>query len=461
MLKYIILAILGTTVSAQCCDRRAPECQSQYQSCMTSTNGNFQQCDSVFCKSEPYPLPTICCDERLPECQMKYQQCLSGTFGSFSLCAPTFCKTTDSNFTPAPTRMPEPSVDMPTPAPTRMPPEMTSIPQPSFPDFGIPNSTSTCCERDSMICMMAYNACKRENGMFCESMFCGSTPIPTLPPMPSIPADFTCCNRELESCEIMHKSCVASGSTMCDMMYCERTPLPSRSAFPSRKPRPSPRFSAFPSPKFLRPVPSILPKEIKSSLQIAVKERKEIESITKIKEIQVKISCSLKMPLDNIKIRNITFIDLRGIRNIIKFNETEIDDVDIPPIDCFSSTINGRILESSNVDIDYIVIDPTAELIAYDPVNLVSSVSNAQPSSVSQQSSSTNLVTVLASVFGTALAMIGLASMFAYIRARNKTRPIQTQERVIRVSINPLEAVTSLPRTDSSRRQFGPQGARV
>jgi hypothetical protein len=200
-------------------------------------------------------------------------------------------------------------------------------------------------------------------------------------------------------------------------------------------------------------------------LKVTVKERKEIESITKIKEIQVKISCSLHMPLDNIKIKNITFIDASGIRNVIKFNEIEVDNADIPQVDCFAPQTNARMLQTSNVDIGYIVVDPTPELLAYDPVSLVSSVSNAQPSSdtssVNQQSSSTNLVTVLASVFGGALAMVGLASMFAYIRARNKTRPIQTQERVIRVSVNPLEAVTALPRAESSRRQFGPQGARV
>jgi len=517
MLKYIILAILGTTVSAQaqaqCCDRRAPECQSQYSMCMSSTSADLQQrCESVFCASAPYPLPTTCCDQKLADCQAKYQECLVGTFGSFSLCAPTFCSTSNEPSrvpspeftklpeiptpaptqivdkpTPAPTRVPEiptpaPTqiVDKPTPAPTRVPdmptppptrvPEIptripqlpsadfTKMPIPSIPVFP---PSSSCCNRTSDVCNIAYNRCKQENGMFCESMFCDGPPMPSLPP----PTDFTCCDRESEMCQKLHASCVSSGGDMCDMMYCERTPLPSRSAFPSRKPRPTPRFSAFPSPKFLRAIPSILPKEIQSSLKVTVKERKEIESITKIKEIQVKISCSLHMPLDNIKIKNITFIDASGIRNVIKFNEIEVDNADIPQVDCFAPQTNARMLQTSNVDIGYIVVDPTPELLAYDPVNLVSSVSNTQPSSdtssVKQQSSSTNLLTVLASVFGTALAMVGLASMFAYIRARNKTRPIQTQERVIRVSVNPLEAVTSLPRIDSSRRQFGPQGARV
>lgn len=198
-----------------------------------------------------------------------------------------------------------------------------------------------------------------------------------------------------------------------------------------------------------------------------VKERKEIENVTKIKEIQVKISCSLRMPLDNIKIKNITFIDSKGIRNVIKFNETEIDDADIPQIDCYASQPIARMLQTANVDIGYIVVDPTPELIAYDPVNLVSSVSNAQPtqssssSSATQQSSSNNLTTVLASVFGGALAVIGIIAMVSYIRHKNKPKPIQRQERVVRISVNPLEAVTSLPRVDSSRRQFGPQGSRV
>jgi hypothetical protein len=211
----------------------------------------------------------------------------------------------------------------------------------------------------------------------------------------------------------------------------------------------------------LREVPSILPKEIKSTIQLIAKERKEIENVTKIREIQVKISCSLRMPLDNIKIRNVTFIDSNGIRNIIKFNEADIDAADIPSVDCFSSTTNARMLQSSNVEIDYTVINPTAELLAYDPVNLVTSVSSPQQSSAVQTSPSTNLTTILASVFGGALAVIGVSAMVMYIRARNKPKPIKTQERAIRVSVNPLEAVVSLPRNDSSRRQFSPQGSRV
>ena len=530
MLKYLILAILGTTVSAQaqvqCCDRRAPECQSQYSMCMSSTSADLQQrCESVFCASAPYPLPTTCCDQKQPDCQAKYQECLVGTFGSFSLCAPTFCSSSNEPSrvpspeftklpeptriveqstkvpeqpTPPPTRLPEmptpaPTriVDQPTPPPTRLPEMPTPAPtriveqptpaptrivdqptpaptriveQPTPPPTRLPEMptripelpTISCCNRTTPVCQMAYSKCKEEGGMFCESMFCDGPPMPSLPP-----TDFTCCDREIEMCKKLHASCVSSGGVMCDLMFCERTPLP----LPSRKPKPSPRFSAFPSPKFLRAIPSILPKEIQSSLKVTVKERKEIENVTKIREIQVKISCSLHMPLDNIKIKNITFIDASGIRNVIKFNEIDIDNADIPQVDCFAPQTNARMLQTSNVDIGYIVVDPTPELLAYDPVNLVSSVSNAQPSSTptstSQQTSSNNLATVLASVFGGALTVIGIVALVSYIRHKNKPKPIQRQERVIRVSVNPLEAVTALPRAESSRRQFGPQGSRV
>lgn len=436
MLKYLGLTLLGITVSAQqCCDRRASECQSRYQFCMSSTNGNFQQCDSVFCKSEPYPLPTECCDQQLPECQMKLQQCMAGTFGSFSLCGSTFCPITE------PTRVPES-----TPIPVPSIPELQSPIFTRLPDFGS-GSAFPCCSRTSEICTMAYNGCKQEGGgMFCESMFCDSSPMPSPPP-----TDFTCCERDTDTCQQLHSSCVTSGGNMCDMMYCDRSPLP------SRKPKPFPRFSAFPSPKFLRALPSILPKEIRSSIQMFINERKEIENITKIKEIQVKISCSLRMPVDNIRIKNITFIDSKGTRTTIIFNETAIDDADIPIIDCMVPGLRRLQNDRNTVDIAYIVVDPTPELLAYGPVD-IQLPSNSQSSSTSGPN--TLIGAVVGSIAGTlALVTVGTI-MYRYFRPKPK-HPVSRQSiRIVVVeNSNPLNIV---PATNNAQKvAFTPMGSRV
>ena len=395
-------------------------------------NGNFQQCDLVFCASAPYPLPTICCDQSSADCQAKYQQCMVGTFGSYTLCSTTYCSSEYTRSPDASSPDPTRGVEKPTPEPTRVvekpTPEPTRVVERPTPE------PTRVVERP--------------------------TPSSDFTKLPDIPTS-ACCDRESDICKMMHRSCIASGGIMCDLLYCDRSPLPSFSSRPTRKPKPSPRFSAFPSPKFLRAIPSILPKEIKSTIQLLAINRKEIENITKIKEIQVRISCSLRMPLDNIKIKNITFIDQIGIRNIIKFNEIDIDNTDIPIIDCLLPGLRRLQTASNNVVVDYVVIDPTPELLAYDPVDLIQASSNTQTSSPSKSGEEVSIVgAVIGSVFGT-LAIVAIV-VVASIYSKSKTKTPITRQSIRVVVVENSNPLNFDPQTNNAQKvAFRPIGSRV
>ena len=525
MIKAFLLMTLATTVASQtssmCCDRRAPECQSRYSMCMTSQSAgttNTLQCDSIFCGGTPYPLPTVCCDPTTADCQAKYQQCLVGTYGSTSLCSVVYCRsdvgstpsstrapccnpefmrcetmtnicpeskccnkllnvcppeapicpTSDTGSTPFPSRSADPSsfpsrsVD-PSTFPSRsvipsMDPSKAPILPPESPFPSRPADPSSFPTRSPI---------PSQSSIPQRSMV--PLPSPVMTPYPPILnnitdafSNFTCCDPELMFCKLMYASCRESGSFMCDMIFCKPSPAP------SRRPRPTPKFSPFPSPKIIRPIPSILPREFVSVAKFDKLNETEVAKIPKLKEIQVKLSCIFRTAVEKIKIRNVTIIKESGIRQVIKWNATEFDNADVPEVDCLAPArlLRGLQVTSSNIEVEYEVVDPPAEAFAMDVNSITAPTANAPSSTVPQpmaQPSPQPSIAAVAggSIAGTLVVVAAVLAVMKYVDRRKRVSPLNTRQQRVRVSMNPLEIAARSTVGSSTRSAFNPQRSRV
>ena len=524
MLKYVLVASIAALGSAQtsstCCDRRAPECQSRYGMCMTSQPAGVStlQCDSIFCGGTPYPLPTVCCDPTNSDCQMKYQQCLAGTYGSYTLCSVVYCRS-DAVGTPSTTPFPCCNPEFMRCA------TMTNI----CPESKCCNKLLNACPPEAPICPISDQLSGTMTPLSSRSaeptpfpsrsampVFSDSTPSasltgfptrnieptkgPILPPETPFPSrspipsqssipqrsivplpspvmtpyppivsnstidfsNFTCCNPELLVCKLMYASCRESGSFVCDMIFCKPSPAP------SRRPRPSPKFSPFPSPKIVRPIPSVLPREFVSVAKFVSVNETEIAKIPKLKEIQVKLSCIFRTAIEKIKIRNVTFIKENGIRQVIKWNATEFDNAEIPEVDCLAPArlLRGLQAVSSNIEVEYEVVDPPVEAFVMDVDSITAPTANAPsssaPQSVAQPSQQPSIAAVAGgSIAGTLVVVAAVLAVMKYVDRRKRVAPLNTRQQRVRVSMNPLEVAARSTVGSSTRSAFVPQRSRV
>lgn len=250
----------------------------------------------------------------------------------------------------------------------------------------------------------------------------------------------------------------------------EPSAIPSRLPIPSKRPRPSPKFSPFPSPKIIRPLPSVIPKEFVSVAKFDNLNQTELTKIPKLKEIQVKLSCIFRTAVEKIKIRNVTLIKENGIRQAIKWDATELDNADVPEVDCLAPArlLRGLQAVSSNVEVEYEVVDPPAEAFAMDVNSITAPTANAPTSSstgtqntVQPDSQPSPIVVGLAGAASAFVVVAAVVAVMKYYDRQRRVSPLNTRQQRVRVSMNPLEMAARSTVGSSSRSAFNPQRSRV
>lgn len=506
LLSGLALAIVTGQNSPSCCDRRAPECQSRYSQCLMQTQGI---CETLFCTGPLYPLPTTCCDSKDPQCQMKFNECMTGTYGSFSLCQPTFCTTTDQVQTP--TQTPFPSLAPPSivPFPTRIPdissaPSIDPLPS-KFPDQTNHTESGECCNPTTQECMARITMCMLENmqtPQVCEPIACkiSMTPIPSRP---------ECCDGSTAQCQAMIQQCIQESGRpdMCQSYICpvttsqsspHSTHRPTQSPFPTKfiKPLFSPFASRIPL-KTKLPSTQRIPELISSVVKFPKGNPVELRRPEKIQKLIASISCSLRIPVESIEIRNITIQKPDGKLIPVEFDQTFARLSANSSSSCLLTDITttqrrDRQLQTSSdtVAVSYDISNPPQEIAFADASTLTDAMNNAQmnslassigstgavvstdspqqtPSTTTQQSTSSSSVTsspgfIVGFVALAVVASFGIVGYSYELSRRRRLKQI-TQVRpqpVPVVIVNPVTTVPSAPQL-SARTIFGTSQARV
>ncbi len=166
-----------------------------------------------------------------------------------------------------------------------------------------------------------------------------------------------------------------------DVVWVTRKPLPSMMA-PTRVP--PMRMTAMPSPwRPSRNITGDRPQYIASQIKFPGANVSMFQQPEKIQEIQMSLACALRLPLENIRITNITLIDIRGLTNIInaaRFYMSSNGSVGCYVVGTISRTARRlRTLQtaSSSAQVDYYIVEPTADIL---------SLSQAEFSSVMESS---------------------------------------------------------------------------
>jgi hypothetical protein len=301
-----------------------------------------------------------------------------------------------------------------------------------------------------------YRECLAETRMefMCEDIYCkGNATMPSIPPIPSIPP--------LPSIPVLPS------------FTSRPTPRPTISPYPTRFIRPV--FSPFPSRLPLRtPLPTNIriPERISSSLRFPNANPEELKKPERIQTLIASLACVLRVNVETIEIKNITWVKADGQRIPIEFDAAFTRMMG----NTGSCAITGqrmlRRLQSTgaSVVVTYEVVNPPQEVAYADPTTLTEALNtpqmNALANSVgssgvlvespSQPSSSSTTATSTALIAGVAvaavIAAVGIAG-FAYERRRRKARTVlvESQPHTTRVVMNPV----------SARHMFGVQQTRV
>jgi hypothetical protein len=260
----------------------------------------------------------------------------------------------------------------------------------------------------------------------------------------------------------------------------------SRPPLPSLRPLFTP-LRASPMPTPWRPVkpmePTIeRPPYIQSTLRFLAANESAIRKSEKLQEIQASLACSLRMPVENIRIMNITVLQADGSRKVIIPEFTPLSGNG--SVHCFTlmERSSSRLLRSrslqqvGSVDIDYVIVDPTVDILSLTPAEFsavvgsssvvaavaasvgstgvsVSSESTAQSTTPASSSGSTIQVGAVAGgvVGGIVIAAIGAT---IYRIATRKKRIVRTAPVAEVHRSNPLQ-------TSSARMVFTPATTRT
>ena len=252
------------------------------------------------------------------------------------------------------------------------------------------------------------------------------------------------------------------------------------------------RPSSRPTPWAVRPtaVPSSIP-VIQSKLAFAGANATAFSRPEKVQEIVTNLGCVLRIALEQIVIRNITWIDANGRRSPVPFDPAVAALKSNGSTDCFvKDTSSGRMLRAlqatstGNVEVDYAITDPPATITSLDSASFSAIVENSPmlqnfaasvgSTSVSAPApaelgitDSTNAIVgntagiplygiILASIAGVFVASVAI---FSVLRAFNAARATSISKapqakmnngRVVQVVYlsNPLEAKSSTRRMD-------------
>ena len=115
------------------------------------------------------------------------------------------------------------------------------------------------------------------------------------------------------------------------------------------------------------------PDSIVSKLNFASANYTEISKPAKIQELVVHIACTFRMPLENIRITNITILSSLGKITIVQFDVANTNLNSSGRVVCLPSRTRLRSLQQTtsggggdNVNIEYAILDPSDEILSLD-----------------------------------------------------------------------------------------------
>ena len=432
--------LTGSGTSSQCCDPREASCQKLVNDCMASSfSSDSARCNSICdpSRTDCQSMINQCMDSSTATSTSRCQSLACSLPGTDSTFKPSPMFSPDSTFKPSPP--PSGPITDSSPASTPRPsiPAFTAIP--SFGgDGNVP--TSTCCDGTTEMCKMSIGMCLATTGnpSMCERMACpspGASPYPTprqccdgsmlgcqmtyrgcmnetgnadmcemiicrdenSSPLPTKKPNTECCDGSLPICQMAVRECLAAGQpeSMCQLIMCPvAPPTPASSRPPTRPPMPTqrPTPSAFPT-MFIKPLmstmPSRLPRRTAAPTSFVIPERMPAElkfpraNLTifkrpeKIQEIQAKLACALRLPLEKIEIWNISILRATGKLEALDIDVSVArlssngsarcmvfkDDPIVPQVT--SAAVARRNLQGSSGDtivVNYDIVSPTEEI---------------------------------------------------------------------------------------------------
>ncbi len=231
------------------------------------------------------------------------------------------------------------------------------------------------------------------------------------------------------------------------------------------------------------------PEAIVSRFSFTTANRTELLRPTKLQELLIHLGCTFRMPLENIRITNITLLGVQGIE-VVSFDKTLVNLNSNGSIVCIAisgtnRTLRGRMLQTtsgSNVNIDYAILNPSDDILSLSDSEFSSVVASSPltsfqdsigaaagaPATAPDTTTSSSTLTDDARVrigLGVGLGITGFIALAAVgVLVHRKTR--YTNRRRITNSVHVVYAVTPNPigsfaTGDSDRRLFSPIGARV
>ena len=229
------------------------------------------------------------------------------------------------------------------------------------------------------------------------------------------------------------------------------------------------------------------PEALVSTISLATSDVSTITRPDKLQELQVQLGCTFRVPLEKIRITNITELDKEtGKLQTVVFDKTAAGlnsngrVVCLPPVPTPSSAAAPRLLQTSQqntVNIEYAIIEPTDEILSLDTtefsqvaastqmdrflasvgssyIQAPASVIAPQPSPASVNNPSTNSVNApMAIGLGTGLAGFIVVAVAAVMitkhfvdKRRIKTLVNQQRQQHMQITKNPYEVNMQHPR---------------
>jgi hypothetical protein len=291
-----------------------------------------------------------------------------------------------------------------------------------------------------------------------------------------------------------------------------RKPLPSLQTVrpPPAEARKSPAPSSWPKKVTMEIPPEEKPAYIEARMTVAGGNATEIAKPERIQQMQASLACTLRMPLENVRIQNITVTDASGRKSRVPVDPTAFMMVGDGSSDCYDfsnmTTDSRRMLRalsgnSGVIEVDYVIVNPSDailtmdttqfnEVISQSPIMIAAAISvggtgvTAQAVDTRQVAGPSPSTSPLSSGEGMDLRMVlgvgigGVAFIatvsiiitFYYKEAKRSKRLLREAEakvttgpRVVMVyseenhhMTNPL----SVHRVESTRLDYGPETAR-
>jgi hypothetical protein len=116
--------------------------------------------------------------------------------------------------------------------------------------------------------------------------------------------------------------------------------------------------------------PEAIPPYMPSRMSFTDGNPTQFEEPQKVQEIQASIACTLRMPLEKIRVENITILTLStGERQKVAIDPTDFMMESNGTVVCYQITASARLLRALQstdiqVDIDYLIVKPTTDILA-------------------------------------------------------------------------------------------------